>query len=507
MNVKYVVLMSYILSPSSWADDYLNIVTLERLNLKKEALQYAGSLANPNTDVQVLMAKLYIQQHELVKAQVIIDQLMLSSPNDSDVYLFQIMVLEQQKNYQQALMWTDLALLKFPLDAQFLSKKRNLESMLANHQSQSKPKQTSFVSIAKPSQKDVKAFEAWAQNHLKKYPKDADVALELAQVYFKQQAYTKIPVLIEPYIQRYPNYIDLYVISINAYIQTKSYSKALTLCRQGLSHKPSNSQLLKKESDIKSLMEAPTEKVNFEKTPEYLNELGVFNQLYYITDRRQLWDYTTGFFGRQTDFGKVYGKVNYANRLKTEAAQFEFEFLPKIGKYIYLDLGATYANQPLLFPKYSYYGEGFVVLPHLFDFSVGGQRNNITSRIQFSRFTFSVSKQLIKNLTVTFRPYFYAPISGQNSIFYSVNIRQMLTEPYAYAGVVLGSGTTPDLANLETVDFIVLKNKIMVSPYLNFSLFHDQLLLNFSFLFQHQLFPSQRVREWKGGTMGATWRF
>ncbi|MDQ5884825.1 MAG: hypothetical protein QG556_1165, partial [Pseudomonadota bacterium] len=239
----------------------------------------------------------------------------------------------------------------------------------------------------------------------------------------------------------------------------------------------------------------------------YLNELGVFDQLYYISDRKQLWDYTTVFYGRQTELGKVYGKVNYANRLKKEALQYEVEFFPKLGKYVYLDLDASVANQPILFPKYNYGGEAYVVLPKLFDFSVGEQFNRITSNLQFNRMTASVTKELIQGLNTTFRSYMYFPGSGQNSIFYTLNLRHMFIEPYLYAGMIIGSGTTPDLANLETINFLVLKNKIMLSPYINFAAFHDQFIFNFSFLYQNQVFPNQRQREWVGGTMGATWRF
>ena len=83
----------------------------------------------------------------------------------------------------------------------------------------------------------------------------------------------------------------------------------------------------------------------------------------------------------------------------------------------------------------------------------------------------------------------------------------MLNESNNYFGIIVGTGTTPDLANLETVDFLVLKNRIMVSPYVNFAVLNEQLILNLSFLYQNQVFPSERIREWVGGTMGVTWRF
>ena len=518
---KFLVFLSVWGCSQVWANDYLRIITLDRLNLKQEAIQAATSLQQPDVDVLVTLARLYLERNQLSDAQAILSGIIQTNPNDSDIYVLQISLFEKQKEYEKALIWTDMALLFFPFNTELYPKKWRLDAMLNQIKIPFKEGADTSITIAKqqttpvpvitkttPPQPptDSKAYIKWAISYLKQNPKDGDVALKLAQIYMKQEQYAKVPKLLLPYIAMYPKYIDLYLFAINAYIQMKDYQKALGLLKKGLQVAPKNLQLQKKLADVNSLLH-PEKKPQAQQKPEYLNELGVFDQLYYITDRKQVWDYTTAFYGRQTKFGKLYGKVNYANRLNREAVQFEGEFFPRLGKYIYLDLDATVANQPILFPRYSYSGEGYVVLPGLFDVSGGAQLNRIIGQLKYSRFTFSVSKEVIQNLAITFRPYFYAPVSGQNSTFYTVNIRKMLQDPYTYLGVVLGSGTTPDLANLETVDFLVLRNKIMVAPYLNLALFNEQIILNFSLLYQHQLFPNQRVREWKGGTMGATWRF
>ncbi len=45
--------------------------------------------------------------------------------------------------------------------------------------------------------------------------------------------------------------------------------------------------------------------------PKYLNEVGIYQQQYYISDRHQVWDYSTLYYGRQTDLGKLYTKLTY----------------------------------------------------------------------------------------------------------------------------------------------------------------------------------------------------
>ena len=491
-------LLLYFYAMAIWASDYFRLISLDHLNLNQEALQFASSLEKPDIDTQVVAARIYIKNKKWQKANTLLDSLMVRYPQDSDIYLLKIMVLEQQGHYQEALNWTYIGLLFFPFDPQFYPKKWHLENI-----------QPSII-ISQPKKSEApKNFVLWAKNQLKKSPKDADIALKLAQFYMKNKQYDKIDVLLQPYLKMYPHYIDLYLVNINADIQMKKYHQALALCQKGLEFSPHHKDLLKKQSDLKYLISAPVKKTEIvpEKQTELLNEAGFYNQLYYITDRKQLWDYTTLFYGRQTEMGKVYGKLNYANRLNTQAVQYEFEFFPKLGQYIYLDLDASVANQPILFPHYSYAGEAFVILPELFQFSLGSQFNRITSNLQFSRMTSSFSKEFLKDLTTTFRTYFYFPGSGQNSIFYTLNFRQMLKDPFTYLGIALGTGTTPDLANLETVNFLVLKNKIMVSPYLNLATLNERLILNFSFLYQSQIFPNQRQRDWIGGTMGATWRF
>jgi YaiO family outer membrane protein len=496
MKIK-VLFLSICLWPFMlWADDYLRLLTLERLKLHQEAILFAKSLKQPNLDTQLVLARLYIEDNQFTKAQTILNSLIISYPQDSDIYLLKINSLLKQGKIREALIWTDIGLLFFPFDYQFYPKKWQLEAQ--DHQ-------VKIPLLNKKQESDN--FLVWAKAHLKKYPKDADTALKLGQYYLKNKQYHAVNELLLPYIKMYPAYIDLYLVSINASIQLKDYQKALQVCQQGLEFSPNNKDLLKKQADLNYLLTEPKKISSISSGKTFLNEAGVFNQLYYITDRKQLWDYTTLFYGRQTQFGKAFGKLNYANRLNKQALQYEFEFFPKLGEFIYLDLDASVANQPILFPHYSYGGEAFVVLPELFQFSLGDQLNRITSNIHYSRLTASWSKEVLKDINATIRTYAYFPGSGGKSLFYTLNLRQMLNESNNYFGIIVGTGTTPDLANLETVDFLVLKNRIMVSPYVNFAVLNEQLILNLSFLYQNQVFPSERIREWVGGTMGVTWRF
>lgn len=247
------------------------------------------------------------------------------------------------------------------------------------------------------------------------------------------------------------------------------------------------------------------EEKKIDEDKKYTHELGIYQQQYNISDVGKWWDYSTLYYGQETPLGKVFGKLNYANRSARQALQGEIEAYPKINKYLYFDLDFAFANDPNLFPSQVYGAEAYVNMGKTFDVSAGAKYNRVDERHQFTTYTGSLAKGIENNL-ITFRPYYFVPNHGSTSLLYTLNFRHFIQEPSFYVGFLLGTGTSPDLADLQTVDFIVLKNKI-ISPYINFPLFHEQLIVNLAYLYQHQEFPRGRIRNWNGGTVGLAWRF
>jgi len=362
------------------------------------------------------------------------------------------------------------------------------------------------------------------QNYLHQHPEDVDIAIIVAKLSLKSRAYTSARNLLLPYLWIYPSYADLYLILISADIAAKKYQEAKAFAQLGLIFAWPAPELEKKYQDLFILTQPkPKPKPHFsshevitKKTPphpslppvephKYLNEVGVFQQNYYISDVHQIWDYTSAFYARETSLGKLYGRVNYANRLNREAPQFEAEFFPKLNQYVYLDIGGSLANQPFLFPHYMYQGEAFFVLPQIANLSAGGQFNRIDSIHQYTRFTGSVTKELGDH-SLMFRPYFYIPGRGPASALYTLNYRFIFKDTHNYFGLVLGIGSTPDLADLLTVNFLKLQNKIL-SPYLNFMALNDRLTVNINLLYQNQVFPNRRVRDWMGASLGLAWKY
>ncbi|MDP3562156.1 MAG: YaiO family outer membrane beta-barrel protein [Legionellaceae bacterium] len=394
-----------------------------------------------------------------------------------------------------------------------------------------------------------------AIGHLQTDPRDVDVRYLLGTFYYQQKNYLKTRQELTQVLQETPSYSDASMVLIHLEMAAGHYQNALAIVNASLLYDPVNPTLLDAKTHTQAAIdyinppsllghedhvlypEAPKIKSaqvvkktiilhaknhgvpninqNQKTTPiktkneEYLNELGTLQQNYYISDVNSVWNYSTLYYGRETGIGKIFGKINYAERLGYRAIQGEIEAYPKLNKYIYLDIDYAFAHEPNLFPDESYGLEAYVTTKKAFDFSVGAKYNIISFLHQFYIFTVSASKLLDNNQNiVTFRPYFYAPSRGPHSTLYTLNIRHTITDPYFYFGCIIGAGTSPDLANLETVDFILTQNKL-INPYINFSLYNDRLAIRLSGLFQNQVFPSfnNRVRNWSGGAMNLAWKF
>ena len=365
-----------------------------------------------------------------------------------------------------------------------------------------------------------------ANIYLNEHPTDSDVRLLLGQMYFNNKEYQKAQQQLTIVLQQTPTYSDASLVLSNVEMSLANYRGALDIVNASLLLNPIDVDLLKKKADIENAIviankyqgsPSGLQKRHIKKSSEtvatpkkqeekkYLNEIGIYQQQYYISDVKKVWDYSTLYYGRVTPIGKVYGKINYSNRFEKQAIQGEIEAFPKINKYIYLDLDVAYANQPNLFASQAYGAEAYVSLDKLFNFSAGGKYNLVDQRHNFTMYTGSISKALTNNL-ITFRPYYFVPGVGESSTLYTINLRHIVLDPYYYFGCVFGLGKSPDLANLTTISFIVVQNKI-VNPYINFPLFNERLIVNLGLLYQNQIFPRNKIRNWSGGTVGLAWKF
>ena len=513
---------------------------------QEEAINEAKNHLNKyptDSDIRLLLGQLFFSSKDYEDARQELLAVLQQIPDYSDASLVLINVDMILANYQEALNIANSSLLLDPTNPELIRKKAGIITIISskqlpilstNQQDSSMKKSTvdsKLNTIAKETVPEYKILndlyvsglhtEAVTQaiTYLNEHPSDVDVRLVLGKFYFYNKDYSKAREELTTVLQTKPSYTDARILLISVEMASVNYAKALSIAKAGLLLSPQNNDLTIKVKSIaatinenkpplKKTLEittVDTHKTDKAEPKKYKNEIGLIQQQYYLSDVKKVWDYSTLYYGRETPIGKIYGKINYDYRFGQRAIQGEIEAYPKINKYIYLDLDVAYANQPNLFPDQTYGAEAYVSMKKTFDFSVGGKYNIIDARHNFTTYTGTLSKA-IKSNRITFRPYYFVPGVGKPSTLYTINLRHIMRDPYYYFGCILGTGTSPDLASLTTVGFIVVHNNL-VNPYINFPLFNDRLIVNLNLLYLNQIFPRNKVRDWSGGTVGLAWKF
>lgn len=202
---------------------------------------------------------------------------------------------------------------------------------------------------------------------------------------------------------------------------------------------------------------------------------GVFTDNMLVNTPNQTWNLSNLYAYKVTSYGAFGGSINYASRYNQKAAQLELNAIPKLNDTFSLDLAYAYANKPELFANNLEKAELYAYLPKGVEGSFGGVHRKI-SHYTLDSITGSLGKY-IDRYYINFRPIYFSPGSGPTSVFYRLGIRRFGDTDGQYIGLVLGDGTSPDLTDLLTVDFIKVKNR--------FYLFEGQQPLNKLFALQY----------------------
>ena len=463
-------------------------------------------------DVRLILAKAYIENNQPEQARQTLIRLLVDFPNYSDASLILANLYLNSHDNEQALLTLSLALIYDPENIDLLKKKSMiLTQILASPAATVTIDQLAQVKALNQAGKSKQAL-AQAKYYLSTHPKNTDLRLFVAKLYQEAKDYKTARIGLTSVLSEEPKNIDARLMLINIEINTKHYPQDLRLVKAGLKLFPKNPLFLKKQKDILNLMHAKTRnKAQLSLKPErveikYLNQIGVYQQQYYISSNHAVWDYSTLYYGRQTDKGLIFAKATYDNRLNKQGVQGEVEAYPIINPHIYLDLDFSYANQPNLFPDTAYGAEAYIS-SKLIDYSFGFKFNNVDKHHQFTIYSGSLSKNIGQH-RILFRPYYFAPGLGPNSNLFILDFRRIIQDPFFYFGCIIGTGSSPDLANLTTVNFIKVQNKL-INPYVNFPLLQERLIVNLGILAQNQIFnePRHFIRNWLGGTIGLDWRF
>ena len=282
-------------------------------------------------------------------------------------------------------------------------------------------------------------------------------------------------------------------------------SEALLICENGLTFHPQSKVLLLKRA--KNLIELKRYKdandglagllkidpKNAEarsllekiKDQRAKNKIGISYDL--ATFDKQFddpWHIVSLDYSRNTKAGSFIGRVNYANRFKTNALQFEADAYPRISKTFYSYVNVGISDKSGVFPQYRSGFSLYANLPKSFEAEAGLRYLYFSDATWI--YTSSIGKYF-KNYWFNFRTYI-TPATESVSNSYTFTTRYYFKETN-YFGVALGTGISPDETanNIQLANLYKLKSYKVSADYRNTFGTLNTILLSFSILKQEYL--------------------
>lgn len=447
----------------------VNVLKQVKELIKAKKLDAAKSLAlthlktHPDdVDIMLMLGLIYYQTSNLDQAEYYFNSVLTKSPNylDAKVGLTRIKIAKKQ--YQQASLLIKQLVKQDPKSPQVIEiQDAYRKAKMAEHKAIAINKKNLFIN-QEIEKEHLLTILAIINQDLRRTPHDPDLLLAKARIYFKYHLYGQSAHFAQEVLKRDPK------------------SKAA----QGLL------------SEIRDV------------NPHFLcglNEVGFGSLNQYVSDLHAPWGYSTFYYARETEYGRLSARLNYAQRFNEGAPQIEFTFSPVINPYIYFDFFADFANKPALFPKYAVSGEGFLTIPNLLTISAGEYYAYILGAASYKKYTGSLSKSFSK-YWVSARVNHYVPKRGSKSTLYIASIRRYFNTNDFFATLTVGKGKSPDLADLTTLDFIVIKNKF-INLDLTFPLCHHSTLMDVGISYANWKFPRGLIRRLYGINVGINYRF
>ena len=188
MRHKLIACVLCLCSMLALADDYYLLIQYERQQAYQAAIDYVSILEHKNTDYDLVIARIYVQQQKNMQAEQLLKQVIATTPQSIDAYLLLTGLLTMRADYYQALQYTAMGLIINPLELSLYSKKYYLMDML---------RQTTVPFKAAGPKSVSQAIVKWlgkltdypraqaiqmGNAYLRAYPKVGDVALELREL-------------------------------------------------------------------------------------------------------------------------------------------------------------------------------------------------------------------------------------------------------------------------------------------------------------------------------------
>lgn len=505
-------------------------ITLEDIKAAKGKKEINKALAlgrqylkhYPNdVDVLLLMGTMLAQKKEYVQAAHCLEKVLQKTPNYTDARVALIKVRIAQNKYQQASDLIKTLRRRTPHDPNVGALEKQLA--LAKEEAQ-------LVELGKAYTDNLydKAIKL-AKLMLVKNPYDLRARSILADSYFMTKRYDEAKNEYLILLELKPNSKKILKGLIALELAMGDTREAQVLVRDTLKVYPRDPEFLAQQSEVDYYLHKYAKAADVarkvlqadpsNKTAKYLikdigkfsphllygtNAAGGYSDIVYVSDLQASWQYSHMYYNENTSWGLLSTSINNASRFGFNDNQGVLNLIPILNKYFFVDIIGAYANQPRLFPTLVVGGEAYYSrLPIVV--SAGRYHSSIIPLIAFDKITGSLSTEIGK-YWVSFRPNYYKPRRGPESLLYTGTVVRYFNDQDTNIRVNFGTGTSPDLADFLTVDFIVVRMKI-ISLNLQVPLFNHRLLFTMGGNYQHWIFPNLKIREISGGLVGLNYRF
>jgi YaiO family outer membrane protein len=472
---------------------------------KDKAIQYLK--INPkDLDIELILGLIYFQQKHYEQAETHLKDVLIQKPDytDARVGLIKVKLAQNKLPEAESLLQQGLSLESKHQDLLLL--KKQIASIKAPPRK--KKEKVRIRKIIRPEMQDlIQATNAMDQKNYKKariilkrliaqYPNESTFRIALAELYLRQHKDMKALFLVKKGLKNKPYEIDLLMEAGKIHTILRQYSLAARDYQKIEKFSPQNKKIQGPLAEINSI------------SPRYtygLNEVGIWSDNAYVSDVHSIWDYSGVYYSRDTSFGRAIARLNYASRFDEDALQYELGFSPRFNRNIYMDLGMGFSNEPAIFPNKFFIGEGYVNVFNFFELSGGGKYAKI-AQTYLATYTGSFSIYPGK-YWFSFRPYYFVPKGNKNtSILYTLRARRYFGTDDHYLGLGAGSGRSPDLADLLTVNFFVIKNDYVNINY-SFPIFKHHIIVELGAGYQRWQYPFSLVRKLYDGSILFKYRF
>ncbi|RAI97570.1 YaiO family outer membrane protein [Chitinophaga skermanii] len=308
--------------------------------------------------------------------------------------------------------------------------------------------------------KDYPAAIALSKQALAQSPDYSDIRVFLGRVYTWSDQLDSARAAFQYVIKAHPEYEDAYVGIADLEYWNDRPAEALRYAETGLQYNPKSEELLLRKAkallNLKRLQDAAlVANQILEINPKNAQARAVLinikdqvrkNKLeigydYTYFDKRfdQPWHLGTIAYSRQTKYGSVTGRVNYANKFGEGGWQGEIDAYPRISNTFYAYTSVGYSNSDI-FPQYRAGFSLYANLPKSFEGEVGFRYLYFSDPTWV--YTASIGKYY-KSFWFNFRT-FLTPGEGNLSKSFQLTSRYYTAGADDFIALGIGTGISPD---------------------------------------------------------------